>query len=578
MHVYFIHSYDINRLKLRQINAINNHLSQLKQVDSVLFANKKIEMESILMDQKRKQLTKMNKHKYVDGVSSSAEIDCQAIQELIAANGITTDIFDVQSTFIEYKNDKNAFIDDIVDLYFDENDKQHKQPNKLKKHLHCNETIKKKICSNILFKHFKHHDLNKNNFIKIAVGTIKSSPKFKSIDVNQFKLIANSSSKLNGRIFIKHEKEFKNAAKFAQIFASMKQKKLLTKLYAKIKPWKPITVTKKSEYVSNKIQQTEPKLNEVNESHALCCENTQEVKDMKMDEKMEDNSVSIKNNNDQDVYEIGIGFWYWPSMKKHPNYVEPTYVNLKEELLHNEIIGIRFDIKQWKLLQTECATDILTNKVRKLEANGFYSPIYNIQKSSPFSSYHLSCLKLYTDYSKESGLFCSTLRSEIRQQIKNVANWAKLLIECVQCYGSRFKNVKNIHYYRGVKKEFMFRMFVSRFNLPTSTTRDFHKAAGFSNDGGLIMELRNALDRYNQTNVFKFDCSILSAFDDERETLFFGGETVLRISQIWQIYNDKWNSHLNHFIEPTNAILRMINGLTVKQQRILRYDKHQKKK
>eukprot|EP01084_Bolivina_argentea_P076539 138725_1 len=218
MHVYFIHSYDINRLKLRQINAINNHLSQLKQVDSVLFANKKIEMESILMDQKRKQLTKMNKHKYVDGVSSSAEIDCQAIQELIAANGITTDTFDVQSTFIEYKNDKNAFIDDIVDLYFDENDKQHKQPNKLKKHLHCNETIKKKICSNILFKHFKHHDLNKNNFIKIAVGIIREL--YPLINIEQFREIATKFS-INGKIFVKGQPQFRNSIKFAKIFAKI---------------------------------------------------------------------------------------------------------------------------------------------------------------------------------------------------------------------------------------------------------------------------------------------------------------------------------------------------------------------
>eukprot|EP01084_Bolivina_argentea_P276288 471413_1 len=102
--------------------------------------------------------------------------------------------------------------------------------------------------------------------------------------------------------------------------------------------------------------------------------------------------------------------------------------------------------------------------------------------------------------------------------IAEIANWVKLLTECVQCYGTRIQKKK---YYRGVNTVFNFEMFAMKFNLPTSTTTNLNRAIEFSDDSGLVLELKKYRDRYD---VYKLDCWKFSAFDTERETLFFGGD------------------------------------------------------
>ena len=80
--------------------------------------------------------------------------------------------------------------------------------------------------------------------------------------------------------------------------------------------------------------------------------------------------------------------------------------------------------------------------------------------------------ELYTDYTQLCGTFCSVLRSEDKAKIQHIAHWARLLTECVQCFGSTLKSGKSKKFFRGVSKVFTFERFVTRFNLPTSTTSD----------------------------------------------------------------------------------------------------------
>eukprot|EP01084_Bolivina_argentea_P313831 543520_1 len=148
-------------------------------------------------------------------------------------------------------------------------------------------------------------------------------------------------------------------------------------------------------------------------------------------------------------------------------------------------------------------------------------------------------------------------------QIGEIANWARLLTECVQCYGTPFKRGK---YYRGVKNIFNFTMFAVRFNLPTSTTTDLFKATEFSDGTGLVLELQKYKKGFSH-DVFKFNCYELSDFSEEKEVLFFGGDTFLRISSLYEAVGGGWLSY-RKYIEPINAILRMIHGLSLKKQKI----------
>eukprot|EP01084_Bolivina_argentea_P319336 553889_1 len=231
-----------------------------------------------------------------------------------------------------------------------------------------------------------------------------------------------------------------------------------------------------------------------------------------------------------------------------------------------------FNIIQWNSLKCECKCMEDADEIKRIVSNGFHERVYHIKAHNQFSIQYIIALKLYTDYSQLCDTFCSTLRSEKKIKIAEIANWAKLLSECVQCFGSSLKWSERKHFYRGVSKAFIFEMFITRWNLPTSTTINFAQSANFAKDGGLIFELRNYKD--DIYDVFKFECSRLSAFDREKEVLFFGGDTVLRLSSIWQWYNGKWKCY-RKFVEALNSIIRMINGLPIGSPHVVTNKKYQ---
>eukprot|EP01084_Bolivina_argentea_P180246 311394_1 len=182
-------------------------------------------------------------------------------------------------------------------------------------------------------------------------------------------------------------------------------------------------------------------------------------------------------------------------------------------------------------------------------------------------------MKLYTDYSNLCKLFCSVFRvkklasnsyetiNSVTNRNRKYANWAKLLVECVQCYGKII--VRNGKYYRGVNMKFIFKKFITRFHVPLSTTTDFLKATEFAGgDAGIVIELRKYS---NAQDVSCFKCSSVSSYDRERETLFFGGDSILQISSICQWYNNRW-THYRSYLKTIGYILKLIKGTTIDKQ------------
>ena len=72
----------------------------------------------------------------------------------------------------------------------------------------------------------------------------------------------------------------------------------------------------------------------------------------------------------------------------------------------------------------------------------------------------------------------------------------------------------------------------------------------------------------DKDEVMKFDCEQFSCFAEERETLFFGGDTVLRIKGITQWAQGKWMKY-DKYLEAINVFSRMMVGLSVKDQSIM---------
>ena len=93
----------------------------------------------------------------------------------------------------------------------------------------------------------------------------------------------------------------------------------------------------------------------------------------------------------------------------------------------------------------------------------------------------------------------------------------------------------------------------------------------FATESGLLLKVGQYADK---DGVMKFECELFSCFPDERETLFFNGNTVLKIKGIMQCIG-KW-IHYDKYMEPINAFSRMMNGLSVTEQPISKRKKYQK--
>eukprot|EP01084_Bolivina_argentea_P250383 419457_1 len=529
IHVYFFH--DINRLPTQEKqNIAQQHLNN-----------------SSNHDQKQK-ITNL-KRKYIEPTHC---IDFQAIQQLLSQHNIPIDVNQIQVACVKYK-DKNQFINDLIDAYYSTSDQILPLENEISvNHLPQDHQIRQQIYGILLFKYIRKHELNNDNFVRIAEEIIVTSyPQLNiEFDIDDFIEIARNEN-LNGKIFIKGHSCFKNSTRFAKLFESISgyTKKTFAQIYVKLNQWS---------IDPNVIHNT--KIKNLNCNVSATPNNVQDNKENTIEQ------VSIED----DIYKIGKRFFYWKSMKTHPLYIEAKYSDLKTELLQSDVIGSDFNVNMYNHLYMECKMILKSDIAQSINGNGYFQQIYNIKLCAPFSGIHLMALKLYTDYTNLCSILCSTLRSENKNKICEIANWAKLLCECVQCYGTSLNASKCKRYYRGVQNVFTFTMFVTRFNLPTSTTTDFNQAVEFCVNG-LVLELQHYRNTYD---VFKFDCYALSDYDTERETLFFGGNTVLQISCIWQPFKTKWISYGKYMIA-IDAILRMIHGVTIKNHKILENKKHQ---
>eukprot|EP01084_Bolivina_argentea_P307966 532394_1 len=151
MHVYFIHSYDINRLTLHEIDIIDK-----------LPEEEKITKTVDMMKQKKKQLNIVWRSKFIevkDEVKSNHNcIDFQGICQHL--NSAVSEA-ELQAAFNEYKGDKNQFISDVIDAYYAKNDERLPLENKIAIHrLNCNATMRKKIYQCIMQKYVKPNELN----------------------------------------------------------------------------------------------------------------------------------------------------------------------------------------------------------------------------------------------------------------------------------------------------------------------------------------------------------------------------------------------------------------------------------
>eukprot|EP01084_Bolivina_argentea_P033446 61864_1 len=327
--------------------------------------------------------------------------------------------------------------------------------------------------------------------------------------------------------------------KFAKIFKNVPnwKKKMFAKIYDTMNNWTPL--------IHDEMRNVEQKSTQI------------ETPKIQLDEKEQ----KIKPNNDTNkIYEDGVEFWYWEKQKQHKRFIKKKFSNLKEEML--EFKGL-IPLCKWMDLVNECKDLIQTNLIKTLSCNGTDTDIYEIANDEKIDEQHLIAMKLYTDFDTLNTIFCKAFRQIkdegiqlVETRNEKVANWSKLLIETVQCFGEiqKLQTKRKKKYYRGIKGALLFQRFITKFNAPLSTTEKFEKALNFE-ENGVVMQL----GLYNQ-NVSCFNAAIMSAFPNEKEMLFFT-KAILKLTSIYQYNQRQWQSYQKYIIGIQN-VTDMANSLS----------------
>eukprot|EP01084_Bolivina_argentea_P156658 273018_1 len=563
IHTDCIHSYQTTRLTLDELQNIERKIEECKG-DEDEKNEKRLNYTTQILMTKEENIKKLISNVSDDGF-------CSKLAAKFKNCNINIQQHELEIAIAGY--DEKQMIEDISDVIIKKSD--------------CN-TLLQKIFTNELQQTDNHQrkriydlilDLEFKNILKTIVT--KSMPQ---IDIRQFEDIVENSS-LNAKIFEKGCSEFINSKKFASMFKSVKnsKKKEWAKVYLYIAQFKKddteliSTATemkveeKTAEYIDEEtdiaIMQTFcnvvsnanddtaamflKKANfDINQALELYYE-TNDSSDTLTKSKIKP-SVHAKRC----IYSNGIQFWYWKCSKDCKRYIQPKWQSLKEEILSFK----KFTINTWDFLVTECETLKSIDTIKKIVSNGNNLKEYGIQEDAELSIDHVIATKLYTDFTALCNIFCQAFRQRkiasnqyeridsVKHRNKKIANWAKLLTETVQCYGAARYNDKA--YFRGVDNEFVFRRLIVRFHAPLSTSFNWHKAAGFAQNG-LILEFRVYKDF---GCAFGFNTSVMSDFPQEKEILFFGGNTTLQISSILQAIGTSWVSHRKY----TNGIQHML--------------------
>ena len=179
-------------------------------------------------------------------------------------------------------------------------------------------------------------------------------------------------------------------------------------------------------------------------------------------------------------------------------YITPRFSSFKQEILSclQQFSLFNFSIRDWNDILMKSKLKLNAYKYdqdnRKLQCgyqytddngNDYYSSIdygifYGIQQEQDITIPHIMSLLFYTNYTKQSYEFSASFRKvwynetdeSLKKRHSNFAQWARLLRECVECFGCPMKYSSTPIYYHGISKQLLFDSTSFIINGPMSTT------------------------------------------------------------------------------------------------------------
>ena len=429
------------------------------------------------------------------------------------AKSIEMEVMSLSKPLNVYKRHPDRLIGDLIDVICNEDTQKMDIWNKFKMENHR----KRAMFRTVLCGYFKCTDLNTTNFIKISEYIIKTKGFKIDIDALNKLVIRNT---IDGRIFNESDHEsddqFHGKSDFIKLFDGLSEcnRKHIGELYTAIERWNVIEIF--IEFVVKEVieemrseiadqfkdqiidffrsdidYKTLSAMNasEFGKRMAKNCgsDNVMDIARtlrMKILAKIKGRTHAMQQQQPQKVYEIGKRFVFW--QKEDKDFVKPKYQDIREELMESPLLVNRefkyrlISLETWNQL-TESVQKVLETKMaRKIKSSGYSRYIYKIQEGADFDAPHLRALKLYTDFSDLCDTFCWILRDGDPKNVAQIAHWTKTLTETVQCFGNVMQAKES--YLRGVNQEFMFRMIVSQWYLPLSTTTSVEMLYGIFTD------------------------------------------------------------------------------------------------
>ena len=140
------------------------------------------------------------------------------------------------------------------------------------------------------------------------------------------------------------------------------------------------------------------------------------------------------------IYEDGKMWYFSEKYKNHPNYIKPTYRDLKEELIANASRSALSTLNVRDVLHTlesRVAVLMQTKAAQALSSNGRHG----IPKGQSIDEAHLTALLIHTDLTKVDKEYSNILRRGDPAEVSSIAHWTRLLMETVQCFGTAVHQV-----------------------------------------------------------------------------------------------------------------------------------------
>ena len=236
----------------------------------------------------------------------------------------------------------------------------------------------------------------------------------------------------------------------------------------------------------------------------------------------------------------GLKFEYNENRKNDKMYVKPRHKTLKDEMLNSGFLSMA----RWiNAVELNGRKRIKTDEVKNMKVVSHSGPWPENEKplreGATISLQHLFALILYCNFSALSTAFAATYRREnVFETIESLiarhsqyAHFGRLLMEVVLSFGhNRSVNGAKGPFYHGIDREMNIGTYAIFLKGPCSTSTERIVALKFATEQGLILTLNN--DSQSAEDQYSFDCSWISNFPEEAETLWIASDGPLRIASI----------------------------------------------